>query len=424
MNTILSSNRKDWFYIIGSSISGFFLIGFYLFLKSIVQLDEEWAFLATFLCFTLLFDVRHLFSTYSRTILDQDYTSTHKGWLWKSWLTIVIIPILGLYFISKGEYFAYNTSIVLIFATRMTIVLGFYHLVKQNWGFMAIYKKKMNEIEDGSDRWEKLLLLSGSFLPLAYIAKTQIIWFPGEEIAFQPNINQLPYILDLWQKISLFCLILGAVFLLVGFVFKSAVVYKFVSRNLAYYFLGIFLFIRCIQFQGFDWTMNLLLIILALLFFTSLIFTIVKANKRNSSNPRKWAVLISSLILYTGVLLFPIEHKYVLVMAVTLPHNIQYLSFVKFFNEKVYLNSTKKHGLAKAMTQKMGLFIIISFVYALLFEAGRTGIKFLPLHEWGDGGFIIRNVILLFFISMVLHHYYLDAVIWRVRKDENLKDVV
>lgn len=420
MQAILENEKRDWILIIGSTLSGFILVGFYLVLKNIFLLGNDISFFVTFLIFTLLFDVRHLFSTYARTIFDKVYAKEHKNWLVKSWLAIVLIPSFGLLILSRGEFFAYNTSVILIFASRVTIVLGFYHLVKQNWGFMAIYKKKLNEPDNGSDRWEKLLLLSGSFLPLALIGKIQHVWFPGEEIAFSPAAAQLPYIIHLWEKIAIFSLVLGITFLLVGFVFKSSAVYKYVSRNLGYYFVAIFLFIRLILFYGADLAFLVILSVFSVIFICSLIITIKKAKEHNVKNPKKWAVLISSLLLYNGILLLPIDHKYVLVMAVTLPHNIQYLSFVNFFSLKYYTSSTKNHGLAKSMSQRFILFLFLSFIYAFIFELGRTGIKYLPMENLGDTGFIVRNFILIFFLSMVLHHYYLDAVIWRVRKDKEL----
>jgi hypothetical protein len=50
----------------------------------------------------------------------------------------------------------------------------------------------------------------------------------------------------------------------------------------------------------------------------------------SNSNPdiqpsKKRAVFTVSLVLYHGILFLPIENKFVLVMAITIPHNIQYL---------------------------------------------------------------------------------------------------
>lgn len=157
------------------------------------------------------------------------------------------------------------------------------------------------------------------------------------------------------------------------------------------------------------------------LFVFSLGMAIYQQVKSGYSATKKWAVFTASLVLYHGILFLPIENKFVLVMAITIPHNIQYLQFVQFFNRKQYAHSTKNHGLAKRMSEKMMLFFGVSFVYAIVFELGRTGVKYLPIEASNDTIFLIRNAIILIFISLVLHHYYLDAVIWRVRKDTDVE---
>jgi hypothetical protein len=277
----------------------------------------------------------------------------------------------------------------------------------------------MNEADNGSDRWEKLVLLSGSFLALAYFSKNNPVWFPGDQVVFNPEPNQLVYVIAMWKKIALFCLALGGFFLLVGFSKNAASQYKFVSRNLAYYFIGIFIFIQLILANSFITVMNVVLILLAIIFLISLGMSIYKSIGQ-PFNTKKWLVLISSLVLYHGILIIPVEYNYVLVMAITLPHDIQYLRFVNFFNKKHYENKDESVGLSKRLSQKVLFFFIISLVYALIFEGIRTGTRMFPMDGLGDTAFIIRNIILMLFVSMVLHHYYLDAVIWRVRKDEEL----
>jgi hypothetical protein len=81
------------------------------------------------------------------------------------------------------------------------------------------------------------------------------------------------------------------------------------------------------------------------------------------------------------------------------------------------VHSTKNHGLAKRMSEKAMLFFGVSLVYALVFELGRTGIRYLPINALNDTFFLIRNAEILIFISLVLHHYYLDACerMWMLR---------
>lgn len=422
MKTILENERKDWLFIIFSSVSGFLLVGFYLLLGSMFPEKPELSLLITFLVYAVFFDVRHVFATYSRTYLDKVYFKENKRWLNVSFLLIILIPLLALFFIARGDYFSYNTGIVFTYLLRITTILGFYHLIKQNWGFMAIYKKKMNEPEDGSDKWEKLMLLSGSFIPFVLAAIIYPVWFPSEAHFLYPESHLVDYMHQMWKSIAFYTLLFSVFLLLAGYVFKSLPQYKYVSRNLGHFFFFVFILIQLLL----KWGTDVLYVILAavlILFVVSSIMSIRKGVKQKMFNKKKWAVLVSSLILYGGILLLPIENKSIVVMAITIPHNIQYLTFVNFFNSRFYSNSTKDHGLAKKMSQKIGYFIVISFLYSVLYESFRTGTKFLPLGT-SETQYVIGNVIAVFFLSVSLHHYYLDAVIWRVRKDKNISDSV
>ena len=422
MENILKNARQDWMYIILSTVSGFLMIAFYFVLKNLVKLDEFTASIITLVLFSLLFDVRHFFPTYTRTFLDKDYFRENKSWLLGSTAAIIFIPLISYFILIQGEAMAYDGQIVLSFARRVTLTLGFYHLVKQNWGFIAIYKKKFNEPENGSDRWEKLVLLSGSFIPFVYLAKTRIIWFADETSAFTPNVNDLAHVVELWGKISAFTLVLGLFFLVIGFAINAKPQYKFVSRNLGYYFLAIFVVIKLILVKGSDEVLSALLIALFLVFILSISITFQKAIKFGKLNVRKWAMFVSAFVLYWGVFSLPIENTMLIIIGITIPHNIQYLVFVGLFNKKHYSKSAKNHGFATILSQKAILFFLVSLIFAFLFELGRTGTN-LNLFTEPDA-FILKNIVAFLFLSLVLHHYYLDAVIWRVRKDESLgKDI-
>lgn len=399
------------------------LVGFFLLMQSIFPQQPDIAVLITFLIYAIFFDVRHLFSTYSRTYLDKAYFKENKKWLNMSFLLIIAVPLLALLLIARGDAYSYNTGIVFTYLLRITTVLGFYHLVKQNWGFMAIYKKKMNEPEDGSDQWEKLLLLSGSFIPFILAAIIYPVWFPSEVYFIFPEPHLTESVAQKWGDISLYTFLFSLCLLLIGYVFKSLPQYKYVSRNLGLFFFAVFIVMQALLKWGTD-VLYVLLVGVILLFAVSLVMSIRKVVHQKVLNTKKWAVLISSLVLYGGILLLPIENKSIVVMAITIPHNIQYLTFVNFFNYKYYSTSKQEHGIARKMAQKAGFFIMVSFIYAIVYESFRTGTKFISFGLAPDAQYVLGNAIAVIFLSMSLHHYYLDAVIWRVRKDAKISQAV
>lgn len=423
MDAILENKKADRFYIIYSSVAGFLLIGFYYLLRTTLGWGLDSSFLLTFLLFTIFFDIRHLFPTYSRTLLDKQYMKENRKWFYLAWLVIIIVPMLGFVVLSVGEYQSYNSYIVFSFLLRATYVFGFYHLVKQNWGFMAIYKKKFNEPEDGSDRWEKLMLLSGSFIPFVFLSKATPIWFNRvDKIGFAPDAPQLQYTIDIWIKIGNACLIAGIIFLIIGFTIKMIPQFKTVSRNIGLLFFGFFLLIKWILASGKDQPLNTILSVLIVIFIISTILVLHRTFKKKIYNKEKFLVLISSLILYNGIALIPLENMHLFAMAATLPHNIQYLRFVNVFNRRYYSASKLDHGMAKNLAEKAVLFFIVSVVYAVVFEGFRTGIVALPIYTSSFD--YIRNFVSVIFLSFVMHHYFLDAVIWRVRKDKSLSSNV
>jgi hypothetical protein len=170
--------------------------------------------------------------------------------------------------------------------------------------------------------------------------------------------------------------------------------------------------------NGSDKVLYAILIVLIVLFIFSFMLTLQKAYKFGKLNVRKWAMLLSALVLYWGVLALPIENTGLIIIGITIPHNIQYLTFVGLFNKKHYSGSTKNHGLATILSQKVILFFIVSVLFSFVFELGRTGTMMNLFTE--PDAFILKNIVSFLFLSLVLHHYYLDAVIWRVRKDESL----
>lgn len=421
MTTILENKKKDWLYIILSPIAGFLLIGFYLLVKQLFEGNDEIALLSTFLVYAICFDVRHLFSTYTRTLLDKDYFSENRKWLIWTFLFIIGLPILALVFVRDETYY-FGTGAVFLFIFRVTTVLGLYHLIKQNWGFMAIYKKKANEMQTTTEKWEKLMLLSGSFLPLVILTINSPTWFEFDKMYLFPESYLEERVHQLFFKLGVGTCLLGILLLGFSYLTKSFDRFRNIFRNLGWYFVAVFVVVLGFLKFGVE-TLNYLLVIVGAIFVISTCITLANSWKTIQNNPKKWLVLLASLLLYNGVLLSPIENKFILIMAITIPHNIQYLAFVNFFNRKYYSSNNLNFGVVKSISQKLSLFVLVSFGYALLYELFRTGSKFV---NWGDPtiNYIIGNYIAVFFLSMSLHHYFLDAIIWRVRSDKKISESV
>jgi hypothetical protein len=115
------SARDDLVWFIGSVISSYALL--LLYVKGLVPLIPMMALWA------ILIDAPHVFATFSRTYFDRTERMTRSRLLWGSLLFFALGPLLVL----AGAGFAFFF---------IAALWAYYHLVKQHYGFMVLYKKR------------------------------------------------------------------------------------------------------------------------------------------------------------------------------------------------------------------------------------------------------------------------------------------
>jgi len=419
MKAILATEKKDWTYIILAPVFGFIILGIYLLLLHVFKIPlsgSSLGYIIFFVTYSVVFDINHYFSTYYRVFLDKSYYKENKKWVIPGLLFIAIVPLLAFWWISaesvntKGYYF-------FVFFRKFVLTLGFYHLVQQNWGFMAMYKSQAKERKTKIN-WDRLTLLSGSFIPLIMVNFISPIWFVGsEEYVFTPTPSRETSVIEWWREIALLNFVFVLIFGAIAAFFKRFQ-YRLPARNMALFCLFVGLLIVSILKWGGTIVLSVMTGIAVSIFIVSLIQSIRFQMKEKSINWKKWAVLISNLILYFGIILFPISgDKLIIVAAITLPHNIQYLAFVPSFSIRQFSRTKKDHGLAKKLSKKLLLLFFIGMAFSLVFEFGRTGLSHLLPPSMNVQKIIIGVV----FLALVLHHYYLDAVIWKFSKNKELE---
>src|SRR5437879_2743621 len=106
----------------------------------------------------ILIDAPHVFGTLSRTYFDRSEWKTRKGLLLGSLLFFVVGPATVL--LGFGFTFFF-----------LAALWAYYHLVKQHYGFMVLYKKKNNDLAPVDNALDRLLLMFAFNYPLvAFIA--------------------------------------------------------------------------------------------------------------------------------------------------------------------------------------------------------------------------------------------------------------
>src|SRR5437016_7077547 len=142
--------REDLIWFIGSVASSYALLILYVTgVVSLIPMVAGWA---------ILVDAPHVFGTFSRTYFDASEWKTRKRLLLGSLLFFVVGPAMVL--LGAGFTFFFIAAL-----------WAYYHLVKQHYGFMVLYKKKNHDLAAIDNALDRLLLMFAFNYPfVAFIA--------------------------------------------------------------------------------------------------------------------------------------------------------------------------------------------------------------------------------------------------------------
>src|SRR6266513_6497411 len=138
--------RDDLVWFIGSVASSYALLILYISgIVTLIPMVALWA---------ILIDAPHVFGTFSRTYFDRAERRNRARLLWGSLLFFLVGPLLVL--LGAGFLFFFIAAL-----------WAYYHLVKQHYGFMILYKKKNNDLAPIDNALDRLLLLFAFNYPFA-----------------------------------------------------------------------------------------------------------------------------------------------------------------------------------------------------------------------------------------------------------------
>src|SRR5438132_8377972 len=253
--------REDLIWFVGSVAASYLLLILYVIgALPLIPMVAGWA---------ILIDAPHVFGTFSRTYFDASEWKTRKRLLLGSLLFFVVGPTLVL--LGFGFTFFFVAAL-----------WAYYHLVKQHYGFMVLYKKKNNDLAPVDNALDRLLLLFAFNYPfVAFVAQD-----PEARVrvpaALQAGVNGL------------------ATILLVG------------TIVLAISWLG-----RQVQ----------------------------RAITGQPLNIPKYLLLAAAIPMHWIVLLTPMPHKPIAIVAIlTIYHNLQYHRLIWFHNQKYTVRTASGPG--------------------------------------------------------------------------------
>ena len=326
------SARDDLVWFIGSVVTSYALLALYVAgILPLIPMVAAWA---------ILIDAPHVFGTFSRTYFDREERHARKRLLWGSLIFFAVGPLMVLA----------GAALVFFFLAAMW---AYYHLVKQHYGFMVLYKKKNGDLDRTDNALDRLLILLALAAPFAIF------------VANDPQAM---------QRVPL-ALAGGA-------------------RTLASLLLAL--------------TIAVTLLWLAR--------QVQRAWRGQALNAPKYLLLAAAIPMHWVVLLTPMAHKPIAIVAIlTIYHNFQYHRLIWFHNKK-YTRGQEgraRYGAAEMISRRLLYYIAFGVLFGLWYQGPRQWIGYSAAAQPS----FAAQLLMSFFWGYAFIHYYLDSKIWRVRRD-------
>jgi len=343
-------NRKnDLIWFIGSVFTSYaFLAANLILVKlglSVMIMTWIWA---------LGFDGPHVFGTISRTYADNEERKKRAKLYYGTLLLFLVGPAMVL--AGRAKLFGTEAWGPLFFF--LASMWAYYHLVKQHYGFMILYKKKNNDLAEIDNLIDRAFILLGMtypfvrFLTHSYAAKDRV-----EGMGLSAQSEPVWWLETLIFSAFLFSLIL------------------FIGRQVQRLYL------------------------------------------RETINAPKLLLLAAAVPMHWIVLrlLEPVQPPSAAALAavatLTIYHNIQYHRIIWFHNQNKYgRDKAKNYGAASIISKSVWTYIGFALLFGAMYHIPHYTIvepdSFWMAFIWG-GAFT---------------HYYLDSKIWRVRRDAQLNE--
>jgi len=314
----------------------------------------------------ILIDAPHVFGTFSRTYFDASEWKTRKRLMLGSLLFFVVGPAMVLLGVGFTFFF-------------IAALWAYYHLVKQHYGFMVLYKKKNNDLAPIDNALDRLLLMFAFNYPfVAFIA--------GDPTAMA----RVPPILRSGVNTVAMLLLIGTIVLGIGWL------------------------VRQIQ----------------------------RAVSREPLDVPKYLLLAAAIPMHWIALMTPMPAKPIALVAIlTIYHNLQYQRLIWFHNQK-YTHSVgsrgsspivregvlnhpdpgRRYGPAAVISRRLIYYLGFGIIFGIIYQGPRQYLGYLNLHT-GDSPAALSLPIqsgIAFLWGYAFIHYYLDSKIWRVRRDPSV----
>jgi hypothetical protein len=361
--------REDLIWFVGSVASSYALLILYVSgVLPLIPMVAGWA---------ILIDAPHVFGTLSRTYFDASEWRNRRRLMLGSLLFFIVGPALVL--LGFGFVFFFVAAL-----------WAYYHLVKQHYGFMVLYKKKNNDLAPVDNALDRLLLMFAFNYPFVQFIASDPTAMARVPPFLRSGVNSV------------------AMLLLAGTIVVGA---AWVIRQ------------------------------------------VQRAWLQQPLDLPKYLLLAAAIPMHWIALLTPMPAKPIALVAIlTIYHNLQYHRLIWFHNQKYVERSIDrsegvrgssptvregsstdiegsratelrhKYGPAAFISRRLLYYIAFGIIFGIIYQGPRQYLGYLNLHT-GDSPAALTVPVQLgiaFLWGYAFIHYYLDSKIWRVRRDPSV----
>ncbi|MCR9131447.1 MAG: hypothetical protein NXI08_02695 [bacterium] len=372
---IFSSNwiinqKTDLIWFIGGAFGGYLLMFMYEGLG--------WDMVTIWFFWVAFIDTPHFFGTYSRTYLDKQEFKQRKPLLLWSLLWFIVGPVVLLicYLMFNSGLESYSVPWILL--TSFFGLWAYWHVVRQHYGFLALYKKKNQEQHKTDYYIDASLLYAGLMLPFLVF----IVRFPEASELIAPTLAVIEPALGITAE----QLVSGVTLSIVG-----ALALVYIIRQI--YLLK----------QGIPINIPKALFLLAVI-------------------PLHLFICFSDAVVEAGIFAFG--------AFVTIFHDLQYHAIVWFHHKNRYKRNpeTANYGISAWLSKSLPRYALTAIAMGVIFRV--LGCTF-EVHPGCIPIAVTSNVILFadfgtdkllqgILLGLAFHHYFLDQFIWKTSKDKEL----
>jgi hypothetical protein len=282
--------REDLVWFIGSVISSYVLLALYITgLVPLVWMVGAWA---------ILIDAPHVFGTFSRTYFDRAERRARKRLLLGSLVFFLVGPLMVLAGLGLVFFF-------------IAALWAYYHLVKQHYGFMVLYKKKNDDLARIDNALDRTFLLLAFTYPFVAFVESDPEAMKRVPAALQSGVSIL------------------ATSLLIATILAAAA-----------------------------WLLR----------------QVQRALQSQPLNLPKYLLLAAAIPMHWIVLLTPMAHKPIAIVAIlTIYHNLQYHRLIWFHNKKYTKDARGRetHGAAEFISRRLIYYIAFGILFGLWYQLPR-----------------------------------------------------